>query len=515
MQLIQGLNRAVTINAGGLATVFRERRFTWAEVARRVAGIAGGLARLGVGPGDRVAILALNSDRYWEAMYAIPGMGATMVPLNTRLAPPEIAFMLADSGAKALIVDDQFAGIPAALAGQMGEVSHVVHLGEGPVPAGMVGWESLLCEAPAGFGDAGGDDVAGIFYTGGTTGRSKGVMLTHRNLLSNAAMIIPAVGYRYDTVYIHAGPMFHLADAASTFAITNVAGTHVFIPRFDATDMLGEIERHGVTNALLVPTMVNATANHPEIGRYDISSLRVIPYGASPMPDAVLRRAKETMPGVRFLHVYGMTEAAPLVTAMDVHQAEPEGSRAQSCGRPALLVDVRIADADDNEVPRGTVGEVQVRGPNIMKGYWNLPEVTAAALRGGWYHSGDGGWMDEDGYVYIVDRFKDMIISGGENIYSAEVESAISTLDGVAEVAVIGVPDERWGEAVHAVVVPRAGREIAPDAVIAHCRALIANYKVPKSVEIRGESLPLSGAGKVLKTVLREPFWRGRTKKVS
>ncbi len=515
MQLIQGLNRAVTIHAGGTATVFRARRFTWRAVAERIARLAGGLAGLGIGRGDRVAILSLNGDRYWEAMYAIPGLGAVMVPLNTRLAPPEIAFMLADSGAKAIIVDDAFAAVPGQLAGRMGDVAHVIHAGEGATPAGMIGWESLLDARPEGFGEAGDSDVAGIFYTGGTTGRSKGVMLTHRNLVSNAAMMVAAVGYRHDTVYIHSGPMFHLADAASTFAVTNVGGTHVFIPRFDPVDMLREIGRHRVTNALLVPTMVNAVANHPDIGEHDISSLKMVPYGASPMPDAVLRKARETMPGVRFLHVYGMTEAAPLVTAMDRHQPEPEGRRAQSVGRPGLLVDVRIADADDREVARGTVGEVQVRGPNIMLGYWNLHEATATALRGGWYHTGDGGTMDEDGYVYIVDRFKDMIISGGENIYSAEVENAISTLDGVAEVAVIGIPDATWGEAVHAVVVPRAGREILPDAVVAHCRALIAGYKVPRSVEVRAESLPLSGAGKVLKTVLREPFWHGRAKNVS
>ncbi|MCX7375809.1 MAG: long-chain fatty acid--CoA ligase [Alphaproteobacteria bacterium] len=515
MQLIQGLNRAVTINGGGTATIFRDRRWTWREVAERIGRLAGGLAKLGVGAGDRVAILAMNSDRYWEAMYAIPGLGAIMVPLNTRLAPPEIAFMLADSGTKVWLVDDTFAETPGKLAGQIPDVAHVVHIGEGPTPPGMIGWESLLAERPAGFGEAGDNDVAGIFYTGGTTGRSKGVMLTHRNLVGNAAQIIPAAGYRYDTVYIHAGPMFHLADAASTFAVTVVGGTHVFIPRFDAGDMLAEMAKHRVTNALLVPTMINATASHPEIGSFDLSALRVIPYGASPMPDAVLQRAKRAMPHVRWLHVYGMTEAAPIVTSMDRHQAEPEGQRAQSCGRPCLLMDVRIADADDTEVPRGTVGEVQVRGPNIMRGYWNLPDVTASALRGGWYHSGDGGWMDEDGYVYIVDRFKDMIISGGENIYSAEVESAISTLDGVAEVAVIGIPDEKWGEAVHAVVVPRAGRELSAEAVVAHCRALIAGYKVPRSVEIRAESLPLSGAGKVLKTVLREVFWAGRMKQVS
>ena len=515
MRLIQGLNRAVTMNAAGTATIFRDRRHSWAEVAERIARLAGGLSALGIGRGDRVAILALNSDRYWEAMYAIPGLGAIMVPLNTRLAPPEIAFMLADSGARAMIVDDNFVAIPGQLAGQAPDLAHVIHLGEGATPAGMIAWEALQATPPEGFGDAGDNDVAGIFYTGGTTGRSKGVMLTHRNLVANAAMVIPAWDYRVDTVYIHCGPMFHLADAASSFAITIVAGTHVFIPRFDPADLLGEIQRNRVTNCLLVPTMANATANHPDIARYDISSLRLIPYGASPMPDAVLQKARQTMPGIRFLHVYGMTEASPIVTSMDRTLPEPEGQRAQSCGRPALLVDVRIADEADREVPRGTVGEVQVRGPNIMAGYWNLPDVTATALRGGWYHSGDGGWMDEDGYVHIVDRFKDMIISGGENIYSAEVESAASTLDGVAEVAVIGIPDDTWGEAVHAIVVPRPGRDITAEAVIAHCRTLIAGYKCPRSVEIRAESLPLSGAGKVLKTALREPFWRGREKKVS
>ena len=515
MRLIQGLNRAVTMNAAGTATIFRDRRHSWAEVAERIARLAGGLSALGIGRGDRVAILALNSDRYWEAMYAIPGLGAIMVPLNTRLAPPEIAFMLADSGARAMIVDDNFVAIPGQLAGQAPDLAHVIHLGEGATPAGMIAWEALQATPPEGFGDAGDNDVAGIFYTGGTTGRSKGVMLTHRNLVANAAMVIPAWDYRVDTVYIHCGPMFHLADAASSFAITIVAGTHVFIPRFDPADLLGEIQRNRVTNCLLVPTMANATANHPDIARYDISSLRLIPYGASPMPDAVLQKARQTMPGIRFLHVYGMTEASPIVTSMDRTLPEPEGQRAQSCGRPALLVDVRIADEADREVPRGTVGEVQVRGPNIMAGYWNLPDVTATALRGGWYHSGDGGWMDEDGYVHIVDRFKDMIISGGENIYSAEVESAASTLDGVAEVAVIGIPDDTWGEAVHAIVVPRPGRDITAEAVIAHCRTLIAGYKCPRSVDIRAESLPLSGAGKVLKTALREPFWRGREKKVS
>ena len=513
MFLTQGLQRAATIHPHGTSTIFRDRRRTWAETADRISRIAGGLAALGLGTGDRAAILALNSDRYFEVLYAVPAAGAIIVPLNTRLAPPEIDFILEDSGAMLLLVDDAFAAMPAQLT-QMAGVQQVIYLGDGPIPAGMIGFEDVLGQPFATDTPAGGHDVAGIFYTGGTTGRSKGVMLTHDNLVSNAAMMGPAIGYQHDSIYVHAAPMFHLADGASTFAITVVGGTHVFIPRFDPVELLDAIVRNKVTNTLLVPTMINALANFSGLADYDVSTLRVIPYGASPMPDAVLHAASRAFPTVQFLHVYGMSEASPLVTAMD-RNITVSGDRMKSCGLPGMLVEVRIADENDNEVPRGTVGEVQVRGPNIMLGYWNLPEVTAAALRGGWYHSADGGMMDADGYIYIVDRLKDMIISGGENIYSAEVESAISMLDGVSEVAVIGIPDDKWGETVHAVVVPKPGRTLTPDQVIAHSRTQIAGYKCPRSVEIRATPLPLSGAGKVLKTNLREPFWAGRTKQVS
>ena len=285
-------------------------------------------------------------------------------------------------------------------------------------------------------------------------------------------------------------------------------------PRFDPAAVATAIAQERVSNTLLVPTMINALANLPDLDRYDLSCLKMVPFGASPMPDAVLQRANEKLPHCRWLHVYGMTEAAPLVTALEPEDALMPG-RSRSCGKAALMSDVRIADLDDNEVPPGTVGELQVRGPNVMLGYWNKPEQTAVALRGGWYHSGDGAYMDKDGYVYIVDRLKDMIISGGENIYSAEVESAISTLDGVAEVAVIGVPSEQWGETVHAIIVPRAGKTVTAEAVVAHCRELIAHYKCPRSVDIRETSLPLSGAGKVLKTELRVPFWAGKEKRVN
>ncbi|MBS0642798.1 MAG: long-chain fatty acid--CoA ligase [Proteobacteria bacterium] len=513
MYLTQSLSRAVMVNPNGVATIFRDRVRTWSQCAERIRRLASGLTARGVGKGDRVAILALNSDRYFELMFAAPAIGAIIVPINTRLAPPEIDYILKDSGARMLLLDTTFAPMLSRLT-ELDAVQDVVFLDDGAVPDGLCPYESLLADDAPLPEVAGHDDVAGIFYTGGTTGRSKGVMLTHRNLVSNAIMVVTAFGYRPDSVYIHSGPMFHLADGASTYAVTMIAATHVFIPRFDPLDLLGEIQRTKVTNALLVPTMAAAVANHPDVGKYDTSTWRICAYGASPMPEAVLQKIKTVLPTVKFIHAYGMTEAAPLVTTSDMHK-EPEGERFKSCGRVGLLVEVKVADANDVEVPRGTVGEVLVRGPNVMLGYWNQPEVTQAALRGGWYHSGDGAYMDDEGYLYIVDRLKDMIISGGENIYSAEVESAISTLPGVAEVAVIGIPDEKWGETVHAVVVPRAGHALTVDEVVAHCRTLIAGYKCPRSVEIREAPLPISGAGKVLKGPLREPFWSGREKRVA
>lgn len=513
MYLIQGLNRAVTINPNGVATISRDRRQTWAELADRVTRLAGGLARLGIGRGDRVALLALNCDRYLEVMYAVPAMGAIIVPLNTRLAPAEIAFILGDSGAKALILDDAFADVPKKLS-NLFSIEHLIHIGDGPVPDGMRHVNAVLDEPRDLNCLAGGDAAAGIFYTGGTTGRSKGVMLSHRNLVTNAVNITFALGYRFDTVYLHVAPMFHLADGASTFAVTTVGGTHVFVPRFDPTDVLAQLTRHRVTNSLMVPTMLGILANDPDVGRYDLSAMRIMGYGGSPMPEATIRKCAEVMPGVRFVHAYGMTEASPGVTAMD-KDIEPAGERLKSCGRPMMTVDVRVCDESDNEVPRGTVGEVLVRGPNIMLGYWNLPDATRQPMRGGWYHSGDGGIMDADGYLYIVDRMKDMIVTGGENVYPAEVESAISLMPGVAEVAVIGIPDDRWGEAIHAVVVPKVDADITQEDVIVHTRTLIAHYKCPRTVEIRDRSLPLSGAGKVLKTVLREPYWAGREKRVN
>ena len=516
--LTQSLRRAVQIKPNGLATTFASRRRTWQQSAERVARVAGALSALGVRNGDRVAILALNSDRYFELLYAIPWIGAAMVPINTRLAEPEIEYILADSGATALFIDAAMAHHLSALEGRMPGVREVVWLDDIASPQGILHYEDLAAYETADDAGAGNDDLAGLFYTGGTTGRSKGVMLSHTNLVMNAMNGVAGIGFNADTTYIHSGPMFHLADGASTFGVTLSGGRHAFVPRFEPVDVLQTIQAEKVTHAQFVPTMINMLVNHPRFAEFDISTLAFILYGASPMPEGVLRKAMQAMPHVKLMHAYGMTEAAPIVTLLDPRYTTLDGpfaGKLKSCGKVALGCEVKVVDSDRNEVPRGTAGELAIRGANIMKGYWNKPAETAAVLENGWYYSGDGAYMDDEGFVYIVDRLKDMIISGGENIYSAEVENAISLIAGVAEVAVIGIPDEQWGERVHAIIVPRRGSNLTAEEVMEHCRIQIAGYKCPRSVDFRTTPLPLSGAGKVLKRELREPFWKGFTKAVN
>jgi long-chain acyl-CoA synthetase len=516
--LTQGLRRAVQTKPNGIATHFAGRRFTWTETQDRVSRVAGALSALDVQRGDRVAILALNSDRYLELMYAIPWIGAVMVPLNTRLAPKEIEYILTDSGVSVLFVDTAMSAHLAALEHSMPGVREVIWLDDTPAPSGLLRYEDLTAYDPVDDAGAANDDLAGLFYTGGTTGRSKGVMLSHTNLVINALNGIAGIGFTSDTTYIHSGAMFHLADGASTFGVTLLGGRHAFVPRFEPVEVLQTIQFDRVTHAQFVPTMINMLANHPRFAEFDISTLSLILYGASPMPEGVLRKAMQVMPHVRLLHAYGMTEASPIVTLLDPRYTTLEGKyagRLKSCGQAALGCEVKVVDADRRELPRGTAGELAIRGANIMKGYWKKPDETSAVLADGWYYSGDGATMDEEGFVYIVDRLKDMIISGGENVYSAEVENAISLLDGVGEVAVIGVPDERWGERVHAIIVPKTGAVLSEDQVMAHCRAHIAGYKCPRSIELRDQPLPLSGAGKVLKRDLREPYWKGLAKAVN
>jgi long-chain acyl-CoA synthetase len=509
MYLTQGLRRAAQIRPREESTVFGDRRRRWAETADRVARIAGGLKEAGVQPGDRVAILALNSDRYFELLYAIPWLGAVMVPVNTRLATPEIRYVLEDSGACVLFIDGAMKAHAAALAEQIPTVEAMFYLDDDAPPAGMRSYEELALTRPVEDAGAGGDTLAGLFYTGGTTGKSKGVMLSHNNIVWNAMNVIAGMYHDQDTTYIHSGPMFHLADGAQNFGVTACGGRHVVVPRFDVTDCLQTMQQERVTHAMCLPTILNMLANHPKAREFDLASLKCIHYGGSPMPEGVLRKAFEVFPNCQFIHTYGMTESAAVLTLLPARYTTLDGpyaGRLKSCGQAAHTAELKIVHENRREVSRGTIGEVAAKGPMIMLGYWNKPQETAAVLQDGWYYSGDAGYMDDEGFVFIVDRLKDMIISGGENIYSAEVENAISLMPGVAEVAVIGISDAKWGESVHAVIVPREGADLTAESVIAHCRTHIAGYKCPRSVEFRDTPLPLSGAAKVLKRELREPF---------
>ncbi len=521
MYLTQALKRAAQIKPNVLATSDGGRAHTWGEVVVRVAKLAGALRGLGIVDGARAGVLSLNSDRYLESLYATVWAGGAFVPINTRLAPPEIAFWISDSESRVLLIDDTFAPVIAELkvAGEIPSVQHVILMSDSVPANGELAYETVLGDAEAVADTARGyEDLAGIFYTGGTTGRSKGVMLSHRNLVFNTFNCIPALSFFEYARWLHAAPMFHIADCLAIFGITQVAAQHFFVPGFSPDGVLDAVQRHGITDTLLVPTMCNMLVNHPTVRDYDLSSLRHISYGASPMPEAVILKALEVIPGCRFTHAYGQTECAPLSTSNGPEAHVVDGPMAymfRSAGRAAPGVEVMIADDSDQEVPRGTVGQIIVRGANVMQGYWRQPELTAETLRGGWMHSGDGGYMDENGYVYVVDRVKDMIISGGENVYSAEVEDAVYQHPAVAECAVIGVPDDKWGERVHAIVRLKDGEKASADDIEAHCHALIAGFKCPRSISFREEPMPLSGAGKILKTELRKPFWEGREKQVS
>ncbi len=370
----------------------------------------------------------------------------------------------------------------------------------------MLGYEALL-DAAAPVEDAmrGGDDLYGIFYTGGTTGHPKGVMLTHDNLMVSALgslVTLPVVSR--DGVLLHSAPMFHLADVAAWLMAMLSGASHVIVPSFTPAGVIEAIQRHGVTDALLVPTMIQMLADAPEAADADLSQVRSILYGASPISEAVLARARAVLPNARFTQAYGMTELAPIATLLSP-EAHDDEVLVRSCGRAVAHAEVRILDDAGREVPRGVVGEVCVRGDHVMAGYWNKPEATSAAVRDGWMHTGDGGYMDERGFVFIVDRIKDMIITGGENVYSAEVENAVAQHPAVAQVAVIGVPDEEWGERVHAVIVLKPGAQATEQQVRDFCRELIANYKLPRSVAFV-DALPMSGAGKILKRELRARF---------
>ena len=518
MYLTQGLHRAVQRHPQRVATICGARQQAYAQYAGRVARLAGALQALGMARGDRVGMLGLNSDRYLEFFFGTWWAGGAVNPVNIRWNAAEIAYSLDDCDTRILLVDEQFKGIATELRTRSSSVQVVIYLGDGETPDGMLNYEALL-EATAPVADVGasGNDLAAVMYTGGTTGFPKGVMLSHDNLSANALAALGEGATRSDGRALLIAPMFHVAAGTLMLAHAVAGGTFIIAPMFTPLAALHAIQQHGVTHVLLVPTMIQLATDHPDAGQFDLSSVQVLAYGGSVISEAVLQRAMRRFPNASFLQAYGMTELSPCATYLSAADHRGESGKPgllRSAGRATLTTEVRIVDADGKEVPRGTIGEVAVRGPNTMLGYWNKPELTAAVLRAGWMHTGDGGRMDDDGYLYIVDRMKDMIVSGGENVYSAEVENALALHPAVAASAVIGIPSDQWGEAVHAVVVLKAGAVVTGQELSAHCHQLIAGYKCPRSVEFR-DALPMTGAGKIQKTELRKPYWAGHTRSVN
>lgn len=520
MHITQLVFRAEQLNGPRPATEYLEQKFTWSQTADRVRRMAGALQALGLGRNDQIAILSLNSTLYFESLFAIPQLGARMVPLNIRWAAPEFAYTLNDSNSQGLLFDKTFLPMVEALRQQELPVREYLYMGtRADCPDWARPLEDLLAQAtPLADFEHGDEHLAGIFYTGGTTGFPKGVMLTHTALFSSAVSIAAASPADEHCTALHAAPMFHMADLTLCFMFTVLAARHVIIPAFEPKQVMQTCAAAGVTDALMVPAMMQMVFDHPEFDPAHLKDLRRILYGASPMPEGLLRRVMAALPQTELMQAYGQTEMAPVVTVLPAKDHVTEGERSRllrSAGRAAYSVHLKIVDEAGVSLPAGQVGEICTTGPNAMLGYWNKPEQTASTLRQGWVHTGDAGYLDEEGYLFIVDRVKDMIVTGGENVYSAEVESVVSTHPAVAQVAVIGIPDEQWGEAVHALVILKPGASANEAAIIAHCKNAIASYKCPKSVEFRSEPLPLSGAGKVLKRELREPYWADRERQVN
>jgi long-chain acyl-CoA synthetase len=495
----QPLSRALSTAAGSTAVVCQDQRRTYAELGSRCRRLAGAMRKLGLAAHDRVGVVALNSDRYLELYLGLPAAGYVLVPVNSRLAPGEMRAVLDDAGVSVVFAD-------AAYPGAAG-VSQLLMMPDD--------YEDLIAaaeEVPLGDGVAE-DDLAALFYTSGTTGAAKGAMHTHRSLVSSALHFMATWPFDQRTRWLVASPMFHTGGILATLATVWAGGTHVIMPRFDPDLAVDLIEREAVTHTLLVPTMLAAAAGAQLARPRYVSSLRYLSHGASPISAETLRRTRQAFPGAELLHVYGTTETTPITTLLPHEERILGTPLIRSCGQPAVGVEMRVVDDDLTELPPGAVGQIAVRGPTVMAGYWRKPQATAEVMRGDWYLTGDLAYRDEQSYFFLVDRAKDMIVSGGENIYSTEVEDALASHPAVEEAAVFGVPDPRWGESVYAVVFTR--QQVSAEELIAHCREPIAAFKVPRCIEVRTEPLPKSAAGKILKRELREPHWAGQQARVS
>ena len=482
-------------------TVFEGETTTYRDMADRATALAGGLAEGGIGPGDVVGLLSYNCPEFLETLFAANYLGAIAMPINWRLAAPEVRYILEHAEARALVCGPALVGL--ADDATKGLEDSLLRAGiAAPAPDGWVPLAALRAGShPARRAEASADDVHRLMYTSGTTGHPKGVMLTHANLAWKNLAHLTEFGFTGDDLGLACGPLYHVGALDLTTTTLIAAGATVIVHRsFDAAAVVDELERSRVTTVWLAPAMVNAVMALPGIETRDLSSVRVVINGGEKMPIPLIERIQRTFPSAWFADAYGLTETVSGDTFLDRHSIV---TKLGSVGRPCVYLDLDIWDEQGRPVPAGERGEIVMRGPKVFKGYWRDPEATAAAFAGGWFHTGDIGVRDEDGYLFIVDRLKDMIVSGGGNIAGSEVERVLYEHDAVLEAAVVGRPDERWGEVPVAYVALRPGAGAGAEELLEHCRARLAKFKVPKEISFV-DALPRNPSGKVLKRELRQ-----------
>jgi len=500
------------------AVVCGNERFTYGQFANRAARLGGALKNIGVRSGDRVAFLSLNCHRLLEAYYGVLEAGGVLLPLNVRLAAQELVYILNDSGAKVLFVEKEFVNLVDSFRHELSSVESFFLLDGPPAQADWLsrsGYEDLL-EAASPFQadimEIDEDAVAELFYTSGTSANPKGVMLTHRNVYLHALHVCLTFDPTRDFAQLHTIPLFHANGWGVAHILALIGGKHVILRRFDCAQIFKLVEQEHIYTMCLVPAMAIALVNSPDRQKYDLSTLERIIIGGAASSPTLVGEVEEKL-GVTCVSGYGLTETSPALSHSFIKpgfdlEGEQRHARQAMTGFPDAGVEMRVVDDRDIDVPRDgqTVGEIITRSDGVMKGYWNQPEATAEALRGGWFHTGDMATIDKDGYLLIVDRKKDIIVSGGENISSLEVEKILAGHPAVLEVAVIPVPDEKWGEVPKALVVLRANTAVTEAELVDFCRARLTHYKCPRSVEFY-ESLPKTGTGKILKRDLRKRFW--------
>jgi fatty-acyl-CoA synthase len=506
---------------GKTAIVCGDETFTYAQFAERARCLAGVLLEAGVQPGDRVAFLSLNCHRLLEAYYGVLEAGAVLLPLNFRLASQELAYILNDSEAKVLLLEKEFLEVVNTFRESVPNIQTFILLNAPPQAPWLSpkNYEDSLAGAKPHSADIMGideDSLAELFYTSGTSANPKGVMLTHRNIYLHALSVSLRFNTNTDSVELHTIPLFHANGWGAAHSVTFAGGRHVMISRFVPTEVFRLIEREGVHSLSLVPIMALALVNCSERPKYNLSSLQWISIGGAASSPTLVREVEEKL-GCTCFSGYGLTETAPVLSTSQIKPGlQPEGGQRfvtqamTGCAIPG--VELRVVDFDDNDVPRDgkTMGEIIARSDGVMAGYWRQPEASAEALRGGWFHTGDMATINEDGYILIVDRRKDIIVSGGENISSLEVEKALAAHPNVYEAAVIPVPDETWGEVPKGLVVVKPGSQLSESELIEFCRSRLAHFKCPRSIEFV-EVLPKTATGKILKKNLRKKYWTAQT----